>query len=269
MMDNRIGKRKLEELAERLSQRDQDILTSLADYRYLTSDQIRRLHFARHATELAALRSVNRTLAKLKEYDLIFCLPRRIGGVRSGSGAYIWAVNNTGLRIVSDDSQAIRKRLNEPSTTFLTHTLAVAETAVRLKEMERTNKIGLLECSPEPLCWRAYEDERGKAISLKSDLFSVTTDGEYEDHWFIEVDLATERPVRVVEKCRQYLAYMKTNLEQKRYGVFPLVVWIVPEEKRQDSILSHLTAELGKSAGIFKVLTLAEFEELLQNGTGF
>src|SRR4051812_31990751 len=50
----RVGQRRLLRLSADLSQRERDVLISLAELRFLTTGQLQRLHFADHATEGAA-----------------------------------------------------------------------------------------------------------------------------------------------------------------------------------------------------------------------
>ena len=57
--------------------------------------------------------------------------------------------------------------------------------------------------------------------------------GQYEDRWFIEVDLDTESPNKIIDKCERYHKYYRSGLEQQESGVFPLTVWIVPSAERK------------------------------------
>jgi len=71
---------------------------------------------------------------------------------------------------------------------------------------------------------------------LKPDLYAVTASGDYEDHWFCEIDRATESMPTLLKKCVQYEAYRRTGAEQDRLGVFPLVVWVVPDDAQADKL---------------------------------
>ena len=70
------------------------------------------------------------------------------------------------------------------------------------------------------------------------------------DDWFVEVDLGTEHLPVVLRKCRTYRRYHDTGTEQHDRGLFPAVVWIVPDPIRatkiRDAIAAdrHLTSEL-------------------------
>ena len=270
MNRQRITRDRLEELERHLlSDRDKAILHSLQKCRYLTSGQIRRLHFLEHKSQSSATRATNMNLAKLQEFGLIDSLKRRIGGVRAGSGASVRLLTDTGnmLLYIRSKERMPRKRLYEPSAIFLEHTLTIAEAYVQVMEICKKHGLEHVKTEIEPTCWRSHVGENGKAAHLKPDLFSIVATGDFEDNWFIEIDLATESYPVVLEKCRRYAHYYKTGIEQKAYGVFPLVVWIVPSLARKEGLQRNLAAsrELHPK-NIFVVITPDEFEGLLQHG---
>ena len=265
----RISARQLERLDHQLADRDKAIFASLQKCRYLTTGQIRRLHFNDHASKNAALRAANRMLSKLQEFGLIVALSRRVGGRPGGSGAYVWSLTEAGARLLhlNDIGGQPRKRFFEPSPAFVEHTLAVSEAYLQISEICAAHKPELVAADLEPACWRGYVDEDGKSTTLKPDLYAVTADGEYEDCWFVEIDLATESPCVVLEKCKRYAYYYKTGAEQKKNGVFPLVVWIVPGAARKESLRRNISECRELSAkNIFLVITSDELEGLIKKG---
>ena len=270
MKAERIGRGKLDQLAHEISERDKDILKSTREYRYLTTSQIKRLHFRGASSDIAALRSANRILAKLKGLDLLRPLSRRIGGVRAGSGSFIWVLSPVGARLLAMQECAEdpkRKRFREPSHFYLEHTLAVAEVSIRLLEMNFTkNSAILMKQELEPNCWRSYTNLGGAAKILKPDLYAVTTSGDYDDYWFFEIDLATESPVQVIRKCEQYIAYRRSGIEQRKIGLFPSVVWLVPSEKRKKSLKRHISDIGDNAAGIFTVVVMDDLYTLVERG---
>jgi len=313
-IDMRIGRSKLEQIAREISDRDVEILKATRDYRYLTTDQLRRLYFRDSISDIAALRSANRILAKLKGLDLLRPLTRRIGGVRAGSASFIWALSPTGARLLDMQECAEnpkRKRFREPRPTFLEHTLGVAELSIRLMEIGFLEKskmvaeivettgsaqasdftastdslattdplaltdsvvstetpITLIHQELEPNCWRTYTGIGGAVKTLKPDIYTITSAGEYEDYTFWEVDLSTEAPSQVVRKCEQYIAYRHSGLEQRNSDcVFPSVVWLVPTEKRKDSLKRHIAEMRGGKTDIFTVITMDELYALVELG---
>ena len=259
----RVSRRQLEQFAVDLQGRDQAILHALQNSRYMTSGQISRQHFeADHANPSAAQRAANRAMNRLQGYGLITSLNRRVGGVNGGSSGFVWGLTPPGSRFVNlgaDDQP--RKRNFEPSPHFIKHTLGVSELNVQLLGMAG---IGVMDIQFEPNCWRTYQGN-----TLKPDLYAVTSDGEYEDSWFFELDLATEAPSRVVSKCEQYQDYYRSGVEQSDFGVFPMVVWIVPDSKRRDSLHGYIQQSTGlTNKEIFAFVLPDELEALIRKGAG-
>lgn len=249
----------------RLSERDIAILESLRSYRLLSTVLIRRLHFARgHATISAAAGATMRVLTRLEALHLVARLERRIGGVRAGSSGIVWQLGATGetlLRTMRGEKQ--RRRYQPPSPAFTAHTLAVASLAVQLHELDRASTVELVSLDTEPTCWRSFVGPHGAVDWLKPDLSFVTASGDYEDHWFIEADLATEHPPVVVRKAKVYQRYAATGAYQAHHGLFPAVVWVVPDTARQRAIQAALAADRAIQAELFRVVTTDQFADLI------
>ncbi len=263
----RVSKRQLLEIDSRLGERDRHLLGVVQQYRYLMTGQIQRLLFTDAANPSAGLRAASRNLKKLNEFGLISSLSRRIGGVRAGSGSFIWHITHAGERLLRlHDSRTfpIRRRY-EPSPYFLAHTLAVAEIAIRLIEICREHEPQITALQLEPECWRTYSSA-GVSLSLKPDLYAATTTEEYEDRYFIEVDLDTESPAKIIEKCQKYHAYYRSGLEQEASEMFPLTVWIVPTKKRKEHLADHIHAAFVGQPRLFAVITDDELDRLIQDG---
>jgi len=268
MGEERVSQKRLEELEQQLNEKDRQILLSIHKCRYLTTQQIKRLHFNNPTSQIAAIKAANRNLAKLRDYGLIGALTRRIGGVRAGSSSYIWALRPAGFRLMcmSNPDGKPCKRFLEPSPYFLKHTLAVSEAYLQIVEICACRSLELRMAQIEPECWRPHPASGGKTAVLKPDLFAVTINGEYADSWFVEIDLATEPYTAVLEKCGRYLRYYQTGAEQKRHGGFPQVVWVVPDEKRKNSIQERISDEYIKAPKIFVVIIPEELEPLIASG---
>jgi hypothetical protein len=104
------------------------------------------------------------------------------------------------------------------------------------------------------------------AIDLVLRRSTSTRTDDYEDYWFFEIDLATKSPSRVLLKCQQYYHYYQSGAEQRNNGVFPLVVWIVLNKKREESLKYHIADEFGtRQRDIFLVITPDQLEGLITN----
>ncbi len=243
-------------------------MSAVRHCRYLTTAQVARLFFNDAVSSSAGLRAANRCMTKLRKLGLTSALSRRIGGVRAGSGSFVWYLTQAGERLLRLKGTCAHtgKRFFEPSHHFLAHTLAVAECYVQLTEIcGRGDGLKLVNVELETDCWRPYS-HRGKLTSLKPDLFAVTDCGEYVDRWFFEIDLKTEAPITVVEKCRRYHDYYRSGLEQNKHDVFPLAVWIVPDTSRKESIIAHIRDEFRTQPKLFAVITAEQLESLIRQG---
>jgi Replication-relaxation len=255
-------------LLMKLSERDVAILESVRSHRLLTTNQIQRLHFGpRHATPAAAAGATMRVLSRLDQHNLIARLERRIGGVRAGSSGIVWQLASTGERLLRTmHGEKQRRRYIEPTPVFAAHTLAVSELAVQLHEMHQRGTVEVITIDTEPSCWRSFIGPHGAVEWLKPDLYVITANGEYEDHWFLEADLATEHPPVVVRKAKVYQRYAATGAHQARHGLFPAVTWVVPSSARQRAIQAALSADKAIQPGLFRVVTTDEFVQLIVGG---
>ncbi len=261
----RIPKEALLGLEELLTDRDKAELQSMDICRYMTSGQIQRLHFTRHSSASSATRSTNRVLNKLKGYGLVTALKQRIGGDKAGSSEIIWLLTDAGARLVHlYDFDYIPHKRKIPGENYLKHILLVSEAYVRLHEITQKHQLTLKESVPEPLCWRSYKDKDGKYAQLKPDLYTVISDQKYDYYYFLEIDCDTETPKVVLEKCRRYRQYNLSGKAKEKIGVMPLVVWVVPSEKRKKSLEAHIAncKELPYK-NYFRVILLNELETLV------
>lgn len=255
-------------LVQRLSDRDIAILESLREHRLLTTAHIRRLHFAEgHASLGAASGATMRVLDRLEALHLATRLERRIGGVRKGSASISWQLGSTGERLLrAVHGETRRRRYQEPAPDFIEHTLAKAELAVRLSELDRAGVVELVSLDTEPANWRPFMGQHGATEWLKPDLYTVTASGDYEDHWFLEADCGSEHPPVVVRKAKVYQRYAATGAYQARHGLFPAIAWVVPHMARAGAIQAALATDKAIQPALFRVITTEQFTELITNG---
>ena len=119
----------------------------------------------------------------------------------------------------------------------MNHTLEIAERAVRLTTS--AGQLHLARFDPEPDAWRTYQGSAGLQ-TLKPDGYLVLADDSVEDHWFLEVDMATESLPAIRRKARRYDAYLRSGREQANLGVFPRVWWWTPNERRATALRAVL-----------------------------
>ncbi len=262
----KLSRAQLTEMEEHLSARDHAVLQAIRKYRFLTSNQVGSLFFADCSTKTSRSRNQNLLLQRLGDYGLIRPLERRVGGTGGGSSLQVWYLTEAGQRLLTlnDPDSIKRKRIQEPQALFLEHTLAIAECAIQMTSLCRYSyDLNLVAVDTEPTCWRRFVDD-GRAVYLKPDLFTITTCQNYEDRWFIEMDLSSESPRQVVDKCNAYLRYYYTGIEQKESGMFPLVVWIVKDAARKENLREYIRGNIKAQPKMFLVITPDELEKTLR-----
>lgn len=233
----RVTANQLDVMRRDLSDLGLSALQRLRDYRLMQVSHLARFLYAEKQTD-AGQRSCRRLLKRFHDKDLVRRLDRRIGGMRAGSSGHVYAVSPLGHRLLRSGT---RKRWGEPSLYFVNHTLAIAELASRTCALA-TRAGYATRFETEPAVWRRYQDALTETW-VKPDLYTVIVSGEEELHWFVEVDLHTESLSRIERKCQAYHNYFNTGTEQADTGVFPRVLWTVPDAQRAN----QLTRILGQS----------------------
>lgn len=261
----RHGGRVREAVASQLSDRHWQILHSLQALPYLTTRQLQRWHYPpSEFTPTSAARTSRQALRRLAGFGLVDHLERRIGGVRAGSSGFVWSLTAQGATLLGEDT---RRRWREPSISHLEHSLAIAELVVQVEETTEQGPIHALTVETEPRCWREVPVAQGGLKLLKPDLRLTLTAGELELHWFVEIDRATEHRPALARKCRTYLRAWQAGVEAE-HGIFPRVLWVVPDEERA-AVLRAVIGQLpGAPAGMFVVCTAAQAITVLQSGGG-
>jgi len=242
MTSPQVHRSELERIAARLSDRDWCLLRWLRQHRYATTDQVRRVFFVDHANLAAATHACVRVLGRLATQRILTRLERRVGGARRGSAGYIWCLDTVGDRLTRDEG-GTRRRLLDPSIAFLQHTLAVSETRVQIQEAARAGSFLLNGVQVETEAWREYVSHAGVRSILKPDLMVTLSSDAYDDHWYVEIDLGTESLPVLVRKCRVYEDYRRTGRAQAEHGVFPRVLWVLPDQRRAQRLQAAIAAE--------------------------
>jgi hypothetical protein len=256
-----LSRRGLDELREGLSERDLKVIRCVHEHRFLMARQIEELNFDDHATPQTRARICRRVLARLTTERVLARLNRRIGGVRAGSASYVYTLGPVGNRLVTNG-----RRPSEPSPLFRDHTLAVAEAHVELVRAQRRAELQLVTVEVEPACWRRYIGSSGATELARPDLYVVTSDGDFEDCWFVEIDRGTESSTAIARKCRAYVAYFGSGREQEQHGAFPRVAWVAPDEKRAKRIEAAIGSARNLRRDLFRVTTADRFVELIAEG---
>ena len=263
--------RTIDDLASCLTPRDLSILRSVSDLRFVSGNQLTRLHFSGANDIASRARAARRALLRLTRLDCLVRLPRVVGGVRAGSAGFVYHLGLAGQKLAMRFGwQPVRRgrRSRSPGTLFVGHSLQVAELHVRLVEADANGRLELLELSAEPACWRSSSGiGTQRQVTLKPDSFVRLGNGEFEDSWWIEVDRGTEGSRTVDRKLREYLAYQASGSEQVERGVFPKTVWLAPDERRRSVIEDCIASLPSASSELFAVGVFDQAIDLILEGS--
>jgi len=213
-----------------LSERDWAVVRDVERLRLVTGAQLERLHFAEHGEPSRAVvrRRVLRRLARLR---VLGTLARQIGGVRSGSDGLVFALDIAGQRLLGELGRVARPRT--PGWSFVQHTLGVSEMYVELVERTRADeRVRLERFEAEPACW--WPDGRGGR--LKPDGYIRLSTPDYVDHWWLELDRATESLTAIRRKLTAYADFWQSG-QLGPDGVVPRVLVTVPDAKRYSDLV--------------------------------
>ena len=264
------GRSGLAEVLAQLSPRDLSVLDLLSDHRFLTTRHLESFCFYDHASTESGARTARRVLARLERDRLIERTVRRVGGLQAGSGSSTWMLTSVGqrLRNLRDGSGAVGK-VREPGERFIAHYLEIADARLALVMAERAGQLVVLQTAIEPRAWRSFTGLNGTAEILKPDMSAITgtsKDAEFEDHWFVEIDRGTESIPTLLKQCERYEAYRRSGQAQSDQGVFPIIVWVVPDERRATKVGDRIAGTRTLRASDYRVVTPDGLVPLLRGG---
>ena len=260
---SRVSVPRLVALADGLPLRERQIVETVARLTLVSGRQLSDLFFDPSSPSSTDTRRARRVLARLVEQRALDRLERRRGGAGGGSSAWVYGLGPAGVRMVAywaGEGLPRSRGAHEPGAAWTAHTLAVSELYVRLREAERAGRLELLAFDAEPDCWRRYTGLGGAAGVLKPDAYVRLGIGEYEDSFLVEVDMGTERRGQLTRQHHAYSEYFRAGVEQAKTGVFPSVLWIVPDARRV-ALLADI--QRGLPAQARRLFTVATNERVL------
>jgi hypothetical protein len=94
----------------------------------------------------------------------------------------------------------------------------------------------------------------------------ITISGDdFDDYWYVEIDMGTESLPVLLRKSRTYEEYRRTGRAQAEHGVFPRVLWMLPTETRAARLRAGIAAEPRLSDRLFICITSGELVSTLRN----
>jgi hypothetical protein len=260
-----LSARQLAAISQQLTDRDRQVMRTVSRFRVMSGAQLGTLFWPDSSPQTRG-RLARRGLARLVRLDVLQPLARRVGGERSGSASTTFAVGRAGQYLLQAERASGRRvrRAHTPGARYLAHTLAVAGLYVGLVDTERQGLVETITSfDPEPGCWRPYMGAYAARLTLKPDAYLKLAIGEYDYSWFIEQDMATEAQTTIEGKAKRYHDYYRTGTEQAERGVFPRVLWIVPDASHAEVVRKTLGRLPADAHRLFAVTTTADALALL------
>ncbi|WP_165488360.1 replication-relaxation family protein [Actinomadura formosensis] len=164
-------------------------------------------------------------------------LERRVGGTgRGGSTVQLYALDTAGQRVLAQRQaaagNAVRvRRPGTPGERTVRHMTAVAQLFVDLVALGRAEGFAVADYLTEPACWWPS----GLGGYVKPDAYLCLTTGAVRDHWWAEVDNASEGLPTIQRKLLVYLDFLRRG-QIGPGGVMPRVLISAITEKRRDDI---------------------------------
>lgn len=237
MTTDRLRPSQLEWVADRLMVRDWEIMEGVNRLRLLTGAQIERLYFFDLKAGRSRTASRSRVLHRLVEWRVLVPLARRIGGAGRGSTTLSFALDSAGVRIMrerllADGTVPRVRRPGAPGERTVRHILAVSECFVSLIELGRLRDFTVVKFQAEPASWWP----NGLGGHLKPDAYALLESGTIRDHWWIEVDLATESLPAVKKQLLAYLDFARRGQVGPGRRIMPRVAIATVTAARQQAL---------------------------------
>lgn len=232
----RIRQRHVDWVRMKMNERDQAIMREVNRVRVASGDQLERLCFANVKAGHSRTATRSRTLGRLVRWRVLVPVGRRVGGGQRGSTIQVYALDSVGQRLLAADQlaagEAVRvRRPGAPGERSLRHLLAVSGLYADLVEQARMLGLERPVFAAEP----AAHWPNGQGGRLKPDCYAVLARPGARDHWWVEVDLATESLPTVRAKLQAYLDFQRRG-ERGPENVTPWVLVATSTERRRDAI---------------------------------
>jgi hypothetical protein len=216
-----------------ISQRDLGIIRLVGEFGQLASSHIGEILFASNKSGTP----LDRSLARLCRYQYLLRIGRRTSEYKGGSPPFVYQLGPRGWRLVERTDRWQRRAMSE-------HCLRRADVFVAIRQAENRDTVQLQSCE--------LEEPIGKTRADMAIKLALPSEGTYVSY-FIEIDLGTERPSRIAEKCN---AYWQAFNEQDG-GIFPWVLYLVPDTWRESEVRRVIARLEPEAHELFKVCQLS------------
>ncbi|KDN23131.1 replication-relaxation family protein [Amycolatopsis rifamycinica] len=213
-----------------LSARDLEVLKLVGMFGQLASTHLVELVFADRSHSVP-----DTVLGRLVRKKFLSRVGRRASSDKGGAGAYVYQLGRFGRSLLGVEGRA--------SPVVNNHALMIADTYAALRRAEKAQLLVLREWAVElPL------------PPVRADLF-VAVDYPAQrrsSSYYLEIDLGTERPVRLMEKLDGYRRVYEASTAE----YFPYVAFVVQQAARKSEIERIIRRHPGSE--LFRVFLLTE-----------
>ena len=191
----------------------------------------------------------DRSASRLLAARYLHRVGRRSTGVSIGASPIVYQLGVKGWAFCNMPGAYQR------STAVNEHSLGVADVFVALSEAHRA---GHIELDSEKQFLLEYE-----VGAVRADVwaeFAIPSRGG-SVAYYLEIDLGSERPIRIEEKCAGYWQAYTTSPDD----YWPYVVFVVPDERRKREVERVLRSLPSEQQELFRVFLFAELVDGLLN----
>lgn len=253
----RVRATHVEWVAERLTERDWRIVETVNRLRLVSGNQLERIHFGAltgHSRTVVR----GRVLRRLTNWRVLAVLPRRVGGAARGSAGSVFALGSAGARLwawrqAASNAKPRVRQPGIPTERSIRHTLAVSELYAGLVEQARARSAHVLTFEAEPAAWWP----NGLGGYIKPDAYTVLSHDNVREHWWVEVDLATESLATMKRQLLVYLDFIARG-QLGPNGVVPRVLVSTSSEARRAALHALVTHLPDPAPALFVVVTQQE-----------
>lgn len=240
-----------------LSGRETEVLLVLANYRYLTRNQIEQFIFEGSAIGPASRNTVGwRILQRLIARGLLGSTIRLVGGPIGGSNRLGYFLTAGGYKLALSLNPALPpKRPSSGGTFLMQHALMTADVALTFRQSARAHPGHELidwECD-----WQAAE--RVGASRVVPDAHLVYATAKYELDAFIEIDLGTEGSRFFARKISRYLELFRSGNWKPNLSSWPVVLTVTKSEVRAAALKRATEALLASQPDAVDLRQATEF----------
>lgn len=200
-----------------LQPRDQVIMTFVAEFRFLSREQIQKL------LDFPCTTRVNIRLKKLYDHGY---LSRLFLPTITGTPKALYYLGPQGIPVVSDSLsidplllERERKHLHDRKVLFLNHQLFLNDVRIAFTLAIRNNtQMTLEQWIKERDCLVEFQHNHGSLTALRPDGCLCVTYQNRLYSFFVEVDCSTMTNGRLKSKAKAYIAYARSGRSEQDFG---------------------------------------------------